>query len=316
MTRVRPYLILLILWAGYFHPLILHPAQTLFAPYSDFLAEHLPAKLYLNREWRETGELPLWNPYHFCGSPFVHDIQVGAFYPPNAVVYLIHESSVGAALSWVIAIHVLAAGAFAYIYARSHQLNEVGSLVAAVGFMLSSKWMTHLLLAGHTITIGLAWLPLVLLGVERGIATRSKRPVLGAGVALALLGLGTHPQWAFYAGVFALAWTVPAERIHLARWAVCWVSACATAAAPRRGAVATDIGSGAVVGGAACWMPPTRSRSASTRCSHSSVRRGSTRPPRSWEVQGVLGLFWLGAACAPLIAGGRAGGGSACSAGC
>ena len=171
--RFRPYLILALLWLLYFHPLILHPTQTLYAPYSDFLAEHLPAKLFLNREWNASGELPLWNPHHFCGAPFVHDIQVGVFYPPNAVTLVVPESAIGAALSWVIALHVLAAGVFAYLYARSHALNEAGSLVAAVGFMLSSKWMTHLILAGHTITMGLAWLPLVLLGIERAIANRS-----------------------------------------------------------------------------------------------------------------------------------------------
>ena len=229
MTRFRPYLILFVLWTGYFHPLVLHPARTLYAPYSDFLAEHLPAKLFLNREWRETGELPLWNPYHFCGSPFVHDIQVGAFYPPNVVTYLVPERHLGAALSWVTALHVLLAGALAFVYARSRDLNEVGGLVAAIGFMLSSKWMTHLLLAGHTVTVGLAWLPLVMLLVERALATRGARATLGAGVSLALLGLGTHPQWAFYAGVFALLWTLP-ERTRLARWAVCWLGAIVIAA--------------------------------------------------------------------------------------
>ncbi|MFM8274004.1 MAG: hypothetical protein ACKODX_16965, partial [Gemmata sp.] len=147
--RLRPYLLLTLLWLLYFHPLVLHPTQTLYAPYSDFLAEHLPAKLFLNRAWRADGELPLWNPHHFCGSPFAHDIQVGAFYPPNAVVYLVPEYAVGAALSWVIALHVLAAGLFAFGYARAHGLNEPGSFVAALGLMLSSKWLTHLLLAGH-----------------------------------------------------------------------------------------------------------------------------------------------------------------------
>lgn len=138
--------------------------------------------------------------------------RVEPFYPPNAVVFLAPERAVDATLSWVIAMHVLAAGMFAFAYARSYHLSEPGSLVAAVGFMSSSKWMTHLLLAGHTVTIGLAWLPLVLLAVERGVANWSAWAVGAAGIALAVLGLGTHPQWAFYAGVFAVAWTVPAER--------------------------------------------------------------------------------------------------------
>jgi len=123
----------------------------------------------------------------------------------------------------MIALHVLAAGIFAYRYARSHDLGEVGSLVAAIGFAFSPKWMTHLLLAGHTVTIGLAWLPLVLLGLEKAIQKGRAWPAIGAGVAFALLVLGNAPQWTFYAGVFVAAWTVPAERTrrNLLRWLLC-----------------------------------------------------------------------------------------------
>ncbi len=304
-ARFRPFTILALLWLLYFHPLVWHPAQTLFAPYSDLLAEHLPAKLFLNREWRATGELPLWNPYHFCGVPFVHDIQVGTFYPPNAVVYLVPEGAVGAALSWVIALHVLAAGVFAYFYARSHQLNEVGSLVAATGFMLSAKWMTHLLLAGHTVTIGLAWLPLLLLAIERAIANRSAFATLGAGAVLALLGLGTHPQWAFYAVVFALLWTIPSA--HRARWVACWAGA---------GAVAFLLGAVQLLPTleAARWSARsggvdaagTLSVGVSTLLALVGPSR-SYSVPYSWESQGVFGLFWLGAAtAAPLLGAARA----------
>lgn len=303
-SSLRPVAILLLLWAGYFHPLLLHPAQTLYAPYSDFLAEHLPAKLFLNREWRAHGELPLWNPHHFCGAPFVHDIQVGVFYPPYAVTYLVPEGAVGAALSWVIALHVLLAGFLALAYARARGLNEIGGLVAAVGFMLSSKWLTHVLLAGHSVTIGLAWLPLVLLLVERAVANRRAWSVLGAGAALAMLGLGTHPQYAFYAGLFAVAWTAPAARSGVARWLACWVGAVAVAALL-----------------CAVQLFPTWEASRwSTRSDGLDAMNtlaigvqtlfalvGPSRaysPPNSWELQGVLGLFWLGAAAAaPLVAG-------------
>ncbi len=304
--RLRPYLILSLLWLLYFHPLVLHPAQTLFAPDSDFLAEHLPAKLFLNREWRETGELPLWNPHHFCGSPFVHDVQVGAFYPPNAVVYLVPEIAVGAALSWVIALHVIAAGVFAYIYARSHALNEVGSVVAAVGFMLSSKWLTHLLLAGHTVTAGLTWLPLVLLFAECGIARKRAWSVLCAGIALALLALGTHPQWALYAGMFAVAWTFPRDRADLRAWAACWFGAVVVAAMLAMVQLLPTMEAGQ-------WS----ARSGKLDASGSLTVGLQTAlallgpslaysPPHSWEMQGVFGVYWLAAAvAAPLVCGGR-----------
>ena len=310
MPRLRPYLVLALLWAGYFHPLLLHPGHVLYADYSDFLAEHLPAKLFLNREWRATGELPLWNPYHFCGSPFVHDIQVGVFYPPYAVTYLVPESAVGSALSWVVALHVLAAGVFTYLYARSHDLGETGSLVAAVGFMLSAKWMTHLLLAGHTITVGLAWLPLVLLGLECGLRTGRIRPVIGAGVALALLILGTHPQWTFYAGVFAGLWTLgSADRTRrgILRWLACGLGAvavavplCAVQLLPTWEAAGQSARTGGVeASGSVALALPTFLGLIGPSLTND--------PPRSWEIRGVFGPCWLAAAlAAPALAGGRA----------
>ena len=50
---------------------------------ADLIALHLPSKHFLVKSWQETGEIPRWCPYNFAGMPFVHDIQVSAFYPPN-----------------------------------------------------------------------------------------------------------------------------------------------------------------------------------------------------------------------------------------
>ncbi len=325
----RPYFMLALVWCVYFHPLVLRPSQVLYSDYSDFLAEHLPAKIFLNREWRETGELPLWNPYHFCGTPFVHDIQVGCFYPPYAAMYVLPESDLGAAMSWVIALHVLAAGVFAYWYARSHDLGEAGSLVVAVGFAFSAKWMTHLVLAGHTITIGLAWLPLVLMGLEKSIgskpgfcfgnrvsetarnpvskaetgfqpSTRRIWPAIGAGVAFAMLALGTHPQWTFYAGVFVAAWTVPAERTgrNLVRWAGSGVAVaavavllCAVQLFPTWEASRYSARS--------AGLEATQSLQTALYTLFALVGPSATYdPPATWESRALLGTFWLAAAFA------------------
>src|SRR5262245_25849913 len=96
----RP-LLLVLLALLFFLPLLLHPAQVLYSDYSDLLAEHIPAKRFLVRSFQETGELPLWCPYQFAGSPFVHDIQVAMFYPPHLALLLLPESWVGPALSWL-----------------------------------------------------------------------------------------------------------------------------------------------------------------------------------------------------------------------
>ncbi|MCI0703979.1 MAG: YfhO family protein, partial [Planctomycetia bacterium] len=139
-------------------------------------------------------------------------------------------------------------------------------------------------------------------GLERGIANRSAWLVLGAGVALAMLGLGTHPQWAFYAGVFALVWTFPSERIHIARWVVCWAGAVAVAvmlAAVQllptwEASQWSARSSGVEATGTLIIGPRTALALLGPSYSYS--------PPQSWEMQGVFGFFWLTAACAaPLL---------------
>src|SRR4051794_22335240 len=95
MQRFRPYIGLSFLALVAFWPLVLHPTETLYSNQSDLLAQHIPAKYFLVRSLRETGELPLWNPEQYCGSPFVHDIQVGLFYPLHLPLYFVSEPAVG-----------------------------------------------------------------------------------------------------------------------------------------------------------------------------------------------------------------------------
>ncbi len=261
---LRPHLVLFLLWALYFHPLILHPAQALRAIDLDQL----------------TGPLA------------------------KALTHVVPESAVGAALSWVVALHVLAAGQFAYCYARSRALNEVGSVVAATGFMLSSKWMTHLLLAGYSVTAGLAWLPLVLLFIERAVDRRSVWSILCAVAASALLTLETYPQWTLYAGVFAAAWTFPRERERIPRWLLCWAGAIGVGVALSALHLVPAMGAGPwaaqnadlEASGALNIGLPTALAFLGPSLSYS--------PPYSWEMQGIFGVYWLAAAiAAPLVAG-------------
>jgi hypothetical protein len=204
--QVRPLAALFALALVQFWPLVLHPNQTLYSDTSDLLAQHLPAKLFLVRSLRETGELPLWNPEQYAGSPFVHDIQVGLFYPPNLPLYFLPESAVGPFLCWLVFAHVVLAGWLMYAYARHAGLSELAGFTAAAGYMLAPRWMMQLLLAGHTVTVGIAWIPLVLLCVERAILRRSWRWAVGGGVTYALLVLGTHPQWTFYGSLLIGLW--------------------------------------------------------------------------------------------------------------
>jgi hypothetical protein len=207
LVSFRPYLLLALLGLLFFSDLVLHPAQILYADHSDLLAMHLPMKRFLVRSWHETGELPLWNPYSYGGMPFIHDVQVAAFYPPHALLYLLSEERVGAAMSWLVVAHVILAGWLMFGYARYRGLRPAGALVAGIGYMFAGKWLLHVLAGGHYIMIPLAWLPLVLLLLEQAVARRSLLRATWAGAVYALIVLGTHPQMTLYAGVFVALWT-------------------------------------------------------------------------------------------------------------
>jgi len=296
LPKLRPWLILGFIWVAYFHPMFLQPSGTLHFDYSDFLAEHLPGRVFLVREWRSAGELPLWNPYHFCGAPFVHDIQVGTFYPPYAATFLAPETAAGAIMSWSVALHLLAAAGFTFLYARSRGMGEAGGLVAAVGFAFSAKWCTHLFLAGHTITVGLAWLPLVLLGYESYIRTGRRRGILGGGIAFASLILGTHPQWTFYAGLFVAAWTLP--RASRGRWLLGGIGIVAIAIALAAVQLLPTLEASRYSSRSAGMAASTTAIAGFSALLSQVVPSPAYFPALSWEWRGLFGLFSLAAAFA------------------
>lgn len=191
-----------------FYPLVLHPAQVLYSRHSDMLSMHVPKKRLLVESFAETGELPRWNPYEFCGAPLIHDLQVAAFYPPHAVLYLVGQEHVAETLSWLVLAHVILAGWLMYAYGLYEGLRPGPAFLAGVGYMLAGKFLLHLLAAGHYILVGLTWLPLATMLLDGAIRHRSlSRATAGAG-AFALIILGTHPQWTFYAGLFLGIWTL------------------------------------------------------------------------------------------------------------
>ena len=207
-TWLRPSLILAALALIFFAKLVGHPGDMLYSDYSDLVADHLPEKQFLVRSWQQTGEVPLWCPYMFGGAPFLHDPTMAPFYPLHLPLYLMPAEWLGAALSWLVVIHVMVAGWAMYAYARWQGLQEVGALVAAIGYMFAGSWLLHILGGGHYIVLGLAWVPLVLLWLEQAIQTGSLLRATWAGTVYGMITIGTHSQFTFYAGVFIAFWTL------------------------------------------------------------------------------------------------------------
>jgi hypothetical protein len=209
LTGGWPFLVIFAVGILFFGRLVLHPSWVLYTDFSDLLTYQVPQEWFLVSSLHETGELPLWCPYTFGGMPFIHDIQVGAFYPPHLVLYLLPAELVGPALSWLIVAHVIVAGWTMFAYARSRDLDDTCALLSAAGYMYSGKWLLSTLAGGQYITIGLAWLPLVLLLLDRAVRGAGLVAATWAGATLALVVLGSHPQFTFYAAILLGLWTLP-----------------------------------------------------------------------------------------------------------
>jgi hypothetical protein len=313
--RWWPYLLVLVLVLAFFFPLLLHPGEVLYAPYSDLPDLHVPAKRFLVHATRQYGELPLWCPYEMSGSPFVHDIQAGIFYPPHLLLHFLPEDRVGAGLSWLVVFHVLVAGWGGVAYARWRGLGDTGAAVAGVGWAFAGRWLLHLLAGGHYIVVGLAWLPWLLLALERAIRHNRLGWVLVAGCLDALLILGTHPQWTFYASLFVALMTLGAALELTGRWG----GAAGEPALPLRRALGRwllvnldAIGLGVALS-AVQLLPTAEAATMATRSGGVSVSGAldgglrsllfligpvlSTQPTNlEWEDRGGLTVLWLAAA--------------------
>jgi hypothetical protein len=147
----------------------------------DFTLQYYPNLAFLGRSLK-AGELPLWNPHVFAGTPYLADPQSGLLYFPNWPFLLLLDTA-DAARAIVLAHYALAAVA-SYLYLRTIRLTPAPALVGAIVFGVSEYTITQV--AGIPLLINLAWIPVVLLLVERALQDRSLGYALGAAVALAL----------------------------------------------------------------------------------------------------------------------------------
>jgi hypothetical protein len=154
----------------------------------------LPVPLGIYSEGLKSGELRLWNPYLFCGTPITSDPIVQPFYPPNLVLHALLPA--GPAYETSLMLHLFFAGAAMYWALRGLGRSAPAATAGGLLWMLggyNALWVSTGFLAG-----ALVFGPLALLGVEKALERRSFRPAAGAGAAMGMVILGSHPQHALF----------------------------------------------------------------------------------------------------------------------
>ncbi len=174
----------------------------------DALAQFYPWRHFAAQSVRQ-GVVPLWNPYQFCGTPFVANSQSAVFYPGNLLFYLL---PVARAFALSALLHLTLCGWFFYRFLRRLRCADLAALAGGVVFAYCA-WQTAWLQL-PTFLATACWFPLVLQGVYALCAPATPRARLvkvgaGLGLAVGLMLLAGHLQIAFYgllaAGLWGLA---------------------------------------------------------------------------------------------------------------
>jgi hypothetical protein len=174
-------------------------------PFSDQYDTGFAFRDWLAAEIKRTGAVPLWNPELFGGLPFVGAMHGDIFYP-TAWLRLIVPTGTAMTLGFVI--HYVLAGLFTYLLLRRLRVTWSGAVTGGLAYQLSGVIGSYVQ-PGHDGKLFVtALLPLVLLGLVRGIRERRAEGfgIVALGVGLALLS--PHAQMTYYlliaAGLFAL----------------------------------------------------------------------------------------------------------------
>jgi hypothetical protein len=172
------------------------------AQYPDTLRQLYPWRSAAISQWKK-GDVPLWNPYNFAGSPLLANFQSAALYPLNALFWVLPHVD---AWSVLIILQPLLAALFTYLFARKIGLTQFGSALSSLSYGFSafvSVWLEY-----NTVGHVILWLPFLLLAVEH----MAEKPTLwwlaAYAAALTMSLLAGHPQVFAYMLAFVLAYAL------------------------------------------------------------------------------------------------------------
>ncbi|MFH1954294.1 MAG: hypothetical protein ABIL06_22090, partial [Pseudomonadota bacterium] len=173
---------------------ILFGGHTLFG--ADFVQIHLHTKQFLYTEMANHGSIPSWNPFIFSGIPFWAHFESTVFYPLGVLFWIMPPEK---AYGYTMFMHLVLAGLFMYLLARSFRFSRPGAFVAAViytfnGFILATLYDGQLYRI-QTYT----WIPLIIYFLNRALTLQTRLfNATMAGMIWGIQILAGAPQDAFY----------------------------------------------------------------------------------------------------------------------
>jgi len=191
------FMVVLILLVAALFPDVLTSGSSFF--YRDFGLFGYPLATEHQRAFWD-GELPMWNPYSSCGMPFLAQWNTMVFYP-GSLIYLLLP------LPWSLNLfclaHLVLAGLSMYGLAHAWTRTRLAATVAGFAFAFNGL-MLHCLMWPNNMA-ALAWMPLVMLCVERAWR-RGGRWLGKAAMVAALQFLSGGPEILLFTWAILGAW--------------------------------------------------------------------------------------------------------------
>jgi Bacterial membrane protein YfhO len=158
----------------------------------DPIIEVFPVKKWLST-WLRIGDVPLWNPELFSGTPFAANHHA-APWDLSTILFLIFPTDLAFGLTLLL--QLFAAGSSMFFYCRTLQISMRASLFGSLSFMLNSFFLHWLGLISFN--AGLIWMPLIPAGMELAFRKGNWRYVLisSAGLGFSFLS-GMAQFWLF-----------------------------------------------------------------------------------------------------------------------
>ena len=144
------------------------------------------------------GRLPLWNDRLGLGFPLYAEGQIGAFYPPNWLIYQLEPLAALDVARWT---HLVVAGTGAGLLALRLAGSRSGAVVAAAVTILGGAIVTKL--EWTNLVAAYAWLPWILLPLARR-PQPTRRGLVAAALLYGLQALAGHPNTWLLTGVTVL----------------------------------------------------------------------------------------------------------------
>jgi hypothetical protein len=140
--------------------------------------------------------LPLWDPYIFCGLPFVDAMHGETFYPFAGLKFFMPFFQ---ALGYKLVIHVFLAGITSYHCAKSFKISRLSSAFVGLSWMFAANFVS-LVYGGHggkmyVMTI----FPLSVFLLNRAFEKRRTFHFMLLGGSIGLMVLTAHVQMAYHA---------------------------------------------------------------------------------------------------------------------